>query len=240
MPILNMTVPPATNQRNEFVRMVNQFDPARGAPWRDAHRPCAALPAALWCLDAQHAQPEQRDMIHDNERPAPQAPGAFAAPKGGVTLRTHQPGDMGWIVQAHGELYAREYGLGPSFEALVAEIVAAFLRTHDPARERCWIAVRDGVRLGSVCLVREDDEVAKLRVLIVDPAARDLGVGRALVRACIRFARAAGYRAVRLWTIDILDAARHIYATEGFRLVDSVPNTSFGIAVMDETWELAL
>jgi len=158
----------------------------------------------------------------------------------GFTLRHPQPGDMGWVVQSHGELYAREYGWNSNFEALIAEIVAAFLRHHDPARERCWIAESNGVRAGSVFLVQQSPEVAKLRLLLVDPIARGTGLGRHLVRECIAFARDAGYRTLTLWTNDVLTAARHIYATEGFRIVATERNVEFGPETIAETWELAL
>jgi GNAT superfamily N-acetyltransferase len=157
-----------------------------------------------------------------------------------IILRTHRPGDMGWVVQAHGELYAREYGWNSNFEALIAEIVAAFLRQHDPERERCWIAERDGVRVGSIFLVRQSDEVAKLRLLLVDPVARGSGLGRRLVQECIGFARQAGYRTLVLWTNDVLTAARRIYASEGFRIVATERNIEFGPETVGETWELTL
>lgn len=157
-----------------------------------------------------------------------------------VVLRPHRPGDMGWVVQAHGELYAREFGWTSEFEALVAEIVAGFLRSYDLAREHCWIAERDGQRVGSVFVVRQADEVAKLRLLLVDPAARGTGLGRLLVRECVRFARDAGYRTLSLWTNDVLVPARSIYQSEGFRLTHSESHRSFGQDLVGETWELGL
>jgi DNA-binding MarR family transcriptional regulator/N-acetylglutamate synthase-like GNAT family acetyltransferase len=153
-------------------------------------------------------------------------------------LRTHQPGDLGWIVQMHGALYAREYGYDASFEAVVARIAADFLDHLDTARERCWIAEVDGVNVGSVCLVKKTKTVAKLRLLIVDPSARGLGIGRRLVDECIRFARQAGYRKITLWTHGHLAAARKIYEATGFACVDRQPSTSFGKKLVDETWEL--
>ncbi|HEX3538104.1 MAG TPA: helix-turn-helix domain-containing GNAT family N-acetyltransferase [Stellaceae bacterium] len=157
-----------------------------------------------------------------------------------VVLRQHLPGDIGWVTARHGAIYAEEYGFDESFEALVAEIAAAFIKTYDPARERCWIAERDGVPLGSVFLVRHSEEIGKLRLLLVDPSARGLGIGRRLVAECVEFARVAGYRTLELWTQSILLAARNIYAATGFRLVKKEPHRSFGQALVGEHWELSL
>ncbi|QDO96865.1 MarR family transcriptional regulator [Ferrovibrio terrae] len=163
------------------------------------------------------------------------------AAKPGFHLRPHRPGDIGWMVQKHGELYTAEYGWDSSFEALAAEVGTQFLRDFDPAWENAWIAELDsGERVGCVFLIRKSATVAKLRVLIVDPKARGLGVGKALVQACIDFAKLKGYRKITLWTNSILVAARGIYEKTGFRLVQSEPHDSFGQKLIGETWDLKL
>jgi DNA-binding MarR family transcriptional regulator/GNAT superfamily N-acetyltransferase len=157
-----------------------------------------------------------------------------------ISLRDPRPGDLGWVVQSHGALYAAEYGWDISFEGLVAEITAKFLASFDAARERCWIAEIDGLQVGSVFLVRQTDEVAKLRLLLVEPAARGHGLGRRLVAECIAFARQSGYRKITLWTQSILVAARKIYQDQGFVLVAREPHRSFGHDLIGETWEREL
>jgi DNA-binding MarR family transcriptional regulator/GNAT superfamily N-acetyltransferase len=155
-------------------------------------------------------------------------------------LRPHQPGDMGWIIHRHGVLYAEEYGLDESFEALVARVAATFIDNFDARRERCWIAERDGEIVGSVLLVKDSDEIAKLRLLYVEPKARGLAIGRRLVGECIGFARRAGYRTITLWTNDVLVSARRIYQAAGFHLVREEPHHSFGRDLVGQYWELPL
>ncbi len=155
-------------------------------------------------------------------------------------LRPHQPGDMGWVVHRHGVLYAQEYGYDETFEALVAEIVAKFIQHYDAKRERCWVAEREGEIAGSVFLVAESKTVAKLRLLLVEPSARGLGIGARLVAECVQFARRAGYKKIVLWTQSELDAARHLYKKAGFHVIEKNHHHSFGKDLTAETWEVAL
>ncbi|KAL2006647.1 hypothetical protein VTN00DRAFT_9315 [Thermoascus crustaceus] len=171
------------------------------------------------------------------------------------TLRTHRPGDMGWIVSRHGALYAQEYGWNERFKALVARVTADFIDNYDPTSERCWIAERNNNRefLGCVMVVKDressssssssensNNKTAKLRLLLVEPGARGLGLGRTLVRECIQFAREAGYERIVLWTNSVLTAARRIYEREGFRMVTAEEHETFGVKSIGEYWELVI
>lgn len=164
-------------------------------------------------------------------------PSAAAGP---AIIRQHRPGDLGWMVQSQAEFYTSAFGWNDRFEALVAEVAGGFLKNFNPARERCWIAERDGVRVGSVLVADGGEDVAKLRLLYVDEAARGLGLGRTLVEECIAFSRRAGYRQLTLWTNDILHSARAIYQRQGFVLAAENPHTMFGPELNGQTWTLAL
>lgn len=157
-----------------------------------------------------------------------------------IELRAHRDGDMGWVTERHAVFYGRAYGWTPKIEAVTARICADFLDNFDPDHERCWIAERDGHRLGSVFLVRERDEIARLRLLMVEADARGEGLGRRLVDACIAFARSSGYREIVLWTHEVLTAARAIYRSTGFQIVERWTHDDFGKPEVSETWRLVL
>jgi DNA-binding MarR family transcriptional regulator/GNAT superfamily N-acetyltransferase len=183
---------------------------------------------------------KQRDLVHAMQT-IESVLGAHNERATSYLLRQHRPGDMGWVVQRHGELYWREYRYDERFEALVAKIVGDFIENLDPARERCWIAERDGENVGSVFLVQKSKTVSKLRLLLVEPSARGLGIGGRLVSECVRFAREVGYKKMMLWTQSELAAARAIYQKAGFELVEEKRHQSWGRKdLMAETWGLTL
>jgi DNA-binding MarR family transcriptional regulator/GNAT superfamily N-acetyltransferase len=182
----------------------------------------------------------QQERVVEAMRTIEEVLGAPASPRSEVVLRSPQPGDMGWVVHRHGALYAREQGYDAEFEALVAEIVAKFVERFDPRQERCWIAEKDGEILGSVFLVKKSKTVARLRLLLLEPQARGLGLGTRLVDECVRFARETGYRKITLWTQSHLAAARRVYEKAGFKLMGEKPHRSFGLDLVAETWELEL
>jgi GNAT superfamily N-acetyltransferase len=158
-----------------------------------------------------------------------------------VAIRdTARPGDLGWVIGRHGALYAAELGWSLDFEVLVAQIATAFFAEHDPTRERCWFAELDGRTVGCVFLVRASERVAQFRLLLVEPEARGYGLGGALIRTCVDFARQAGYESVTLWTNSVLEAARRLYEASGFRMIASEPHHSFGHDLISETWRLDL
>jgi DNA-binding MarR family transcriptional regulator/N-acetylglutamate synthase-like GNAT family acetyltransferase len=155
-------------------------------------------------------------------------------------LRFHQPGDMGWVVQKHGQIYSEDYNLNEQFEALVAGLVAGFIKNNDPKKEKCWIAEKDGETVGSLFLVKEHDEIAKLRLLLVEPKARGLGIGKRLVEESTKFAKKAGYKKVILWTNDFLQIARGIFVKAGYTIVKAESHQAFGRNLISEKWELEL
>jgi len=184
--------------------------------------------------------PTERQLLVDAVLTVCRLLGDKAEPKTPYLLRQHQPGDMGWIVHRQGILYAEEYGWDGTYEAFAAEIVAQFIKNYDPKRERCWIAEKDGERVGAVFVAKASEEIARLRLLHVEPETRGLGIGKRLVEECIRFARQAGYQKMTLWTQSILHAARHIYKQAGFQVVSEEQHHTFGKDLTAETWELDL
>ncbi|MBF6245963.1 MULTISPECIES: bifunctional helix-turn-helix transcriptional regulator/GNAT family N-acetyltransferase [Nocardia] len=227
------------------LQLVQLTDAGRGAAddldRRSAHD-IAALLAGHSAADRRRLRTAMRtiEQLLDPATAASRAHSPAAGPASEVRLRPPRPGDYGWIIQRNAVLYAAEYGWDTDYEALVAKIVADFLAGHDPESERAWIAEAGGAAAGAVFCVREDDTTARLRLLLVEPSARGLGVGTALVERCLRFASEAGYRDMVLWTNDVLTAARRIYQRAGFELVDSRPHHSFGADLVGQTWRRSL
>jgi len=221
-----------TDGRQSYVLLTRKGQTAFAALDRKSHAEISAMLSKL--------TPPGRQRLVEAMSTIEQLLGAPSDRKVSYILRSHQPGDIGWIIHRHGALYAQEYGWDERFEALAAEIAAKFIQNFDPKRERCWIAEKDGTIVGSVFLVRKSAKVAKLRLLLVEPTARGLGLGNRLVQECIRFARQAGYRKITLWTQSTLDAARHTYKKAGFQVIKEVPYQDFGHDHISETWELVL
>lgn len=219
-----------TDARQKFLSLTARGQRAFASLDERSNRDVAAMLGGLSSAERKQlvdAAQTIRRLLGD--KPEPRAP---------YLLRQHQPGDMGWVVHRQGILYAEEYGWDETYEGLAAEIVAQFIKNYDPKRERCWIAEKDGARVGAVFVAKASEEVAKLRLLHVEAEARGLGIGKRLVKECLRFAGHAGYRKMTLWTQSNLHAARHIYKQAGFRVVREEQHHSFGKDLMAETWEL--
>ena len=221
-----------TDERQRFLSLTAKGRKAFAPLDERSNRDVAAMLEKL--------SPTERQQLLDAVQTVGRLLGDKAEPRTPYLLRQHQPGDMGWIVHRQAILYAEEYGWDGTYEALAAEIVAQFIKNYDPKCERCWIAEKDGERVGAVFVAKASDETAKLRLLHVEPEARGLGIGKRLVDECVRFARQAGYQKMALWTQSILHAARHLYKQAGFRIVREEQHRSFGRDLTAETWELDL
>jgi len=221
-----------TDERQRFLSLTAKGRKAFAPLDERSNRDVAAMLEKL--------SPTERQQLVDAVQTVGRLLGDKAEPRTPYLLRQHQPGDMGWIVHRQAILYAEEYGWDGTYEALAAEIVAQFIKNYDPKCERCWIAEKDGERVGAVFVAKASDQTAKLRLLHVEPEARGLGIGKRLVDECVRFARQAGYQKMALWTQSILHAARHLYKQAGFRIVREEQHRSFGRDLTAETWELDL
>jgi DNA-binding MarR family transcriptional regulator/GNAT superfamily N-acetyltransferase len=224
--------PSETDGRQSFIWLTEKGRKAFAELNAHSHNEIEALIGSL--------PPADRNRLTDAMRVIEELLGAQPEQKVPYIIRPHQPGDIGWVTSRHGVLYNEEYGWNEEFEALVAEITAKFIRNFDPKRERCWIAERGGEAVGSIFLVKKTETVAQLRLLLVEPSARGMGIGKRLVSECVRFARQTGYKKIMLWTNSMLDAARHIYEDAGFRLVKEDPHHSFGHDLVGQNWELKL
>src|SRR6516225_9083113 len=221
-----------TDERQRFLSLTAKGRKAFAPLDERSNRDVAAMLEKL--------SPTERQQLLDAVQTVGRLLGDKAEPRTPYLLRQHKPGDMGWIVHRQAILYAEEYGWDGTYEALAAEIVAQFIKNYDPKRERCWVAEKDGARVGAVFVLKASNEIAKLRLLHVEPEARGLGIGKRLVEECVRFARQAGYQKMTLWTQSILHAARHIYKQVGFQVVREEKHHSFGKDLTAETWELNL
>ena len=225
--------PSSTDARQQELTLTNLGQKTFSELDQQSSREVEAMLRQLPAANRQHLIHAMRDL-QQNIAPQPE-------PKTPYLIRSPRPGDFGWVVQRHGELYSTEWGYDERFEALVARIVADYVQNFDPSRERAWIAEREGERVGTVFLVRKSKNTAKLRLLLVEPSARGLGIGKRLVEECIRFARQARYKKMELWTQSELKAARGIYKQTGFRLVDEKSHHSWGrTKLVSEVWELKL
>lgn len=221
-----------TDERGKFLSLTAKGRRAFAPLDERSNREVAAMLEAL--------SPAAQKELVDSAQTIRRLLGDKPEPKVPYMLRQHEPGDLGWIVHRQAILYVEEYGWDGTYEGLAAEIVAQFIKNHDPKRERCWIAEKDGARVGGVLVATASEEVAKLRLLHVESEARGLGIGKRLVEECVRFSRQAGYQKITLWTQSILHGARHIYEQVGFRVVHEEQHHSFGKDLTAETWELNL
>src|SRR5262249_9176544 len=221
-----------TDEREKFLSLTSKGRKAFAPLEERSNRDVAVMLEGL--------TPTARKELVDSAETMRRLLGGKSDEKAFYLLRQQQPGDMGWIVHRQAILYAEEYGWDETYEALAAEIVAQFIRNYDAKRERCWIAEKDGARVGAVFVAKASEEVAKLRLLHVEPEARGLGIGKRLVEECVLFARQAGYQKITLWTQSILHAARRIYEQVGFRVVREEQHRSFGKDLTAEIWDLDL
>jgi len=224
--------PSETDGRQSVIRLTEKGRKAFAELNAHSHNEIEALLGRLSAAD--------QNRLIEAMRVIEESLGAQPEQKVPYIIRPHRPGDMGWVTYRHGVIYNEEYGWDEEFEALVAEIAAKFIRNYDPKRERCWIAERGGEIVGSVFLVEKSKSVAQLRLLLVEPSARGMGIGKRLVDECVRFARQSGYKKITLWTNSVLHAARRIYEEAGFRLVKEEPHHSFGHDLVEQIWELKL